>query len=273
MSLKGKTIGLIAGNGQFPLIWCSAAKHQGFRVVAVAHLGETDKLLEEMADSVTWVRLGELGRIIETFKKAGVSEVALAGGIKKKRIFLDARPDFRALSVLARVGPRKDDALLRALADELAAVGIKVNKSTEFLSVLLTPEVLMTARPLTSEEEKDVAFGANLAKEVGRLELGQCVVVKDQTVLAVEAIEGTDETIRRGGLLAKEGAVVVKVCKNHQDTRFDLPTVGPDTIDVMAEVGARVLAVEAGKSIILERDQLIRKANEAGMTVLGIKCG
>jgi UDP-2,3-diacylglucosamine hydrolase len=269
--LTGKRIGLIAGNGRFPLIWCTAAKRQGYEIAAVAHTGETEQELEKIADSVLWVRLGELGKIIDFFSSTGVKEVALAGGIKKKRIFFDARPDWRALAVLARVGPKKDDALLRALADELATAGISVRESTAFLSDMMTPESLLTKRPLTPDEEKDVAFGFRMAKEAGRLEFGQCVIVKDQTVVAVEAIEGTDETIRRGGRLAQEGAVVVKVCKDHQDTRFDLPTVGPDTVRVMAESGARVLALEAGKSIILEKDLLVQTADELGISVVGIQ--
>lgn len=270
--MNEKLIGLIAGNGRFPLIWSEAARRQGYRVAAAAHLGETDQAIEDIAESVLWVHLGELGKIIDFFSKAGVTEVTLAGGIKKRRMFLDARPDWRALSVLARVGPKKDDALLRALADELSAAGITVRESTAFLPFLITPESLLTARPLSPEEQQDVAFGMRMAKEAGRMEFGQCVVVKDQTLIAVEAIEGTDETIRRGGRLAKDGAVVVKVSKDHQDRRFDLPAVGPETIDVMAEVGARVLALEAGGSMILDKDLLVQRADDAGISVVGVKC-
>ncbi|MBI3610844.1 MAG: UDP-2,3-diacylglucosamine diphosphatase LpxI [Nitrospirae bacterium] len=264
-----KTIGIIAGSGTFPLTVAQAARKEGYRVIAVAHTGETPPDLASFADEVTWIHVGELNKLIAAFKEAGVSEAVMAGGIKKVRLFGNAKPDLRALSLLARVGIKKDDSLLRALAEELTGEGIRIRAATELLSAILTPKGLLTTRSLTSREEQDVEYGWSLAKEIGRLDIGQCVVVKDRTVLAVEAIEGTDETIRRGGSLGREGAVVVKVSKPQQDARFDLPTVGPQTIEVMAEVGATVLALEAGISIMLERDRLLEKAESAGISVLG----
>jgi len=213
--------------------------------------------------------VGELNKLIEAFKNAGVSEAVMAGGIKKVRLFGNARPDLRTLSLLARVGIKKDDSLLRAVADELASEGIRIRSATEMLSGILTPKGPLTERPLTAREEQDAEFGWSLAKEIGRLDIGQCAVVKDRTVLAVEAIEGTDETIRRGGRHGGEGAVVVKVRKPQQDVRFDLPTVGPQTIEVMSEVGATVLVLEAGGSILLEKNLLLEKARTAGISVLG----
>jgi UDP-2,3-diacylglucosamine hydrolase len=266
-----KRIGLIAGSGQFPLIWVREAKRQGYEVMAVGHIGETEKELETLADSLVWVRLGELNKIIKAFKKADITETALAGGIRKARMFKDVKPDLRALSLLARVGVPKDDALLRAISDELASDGIKVVESTVFLSSLLTPQGSLTSRAMSGEEEKDIAFGWKVVKELGQLDIGQCVVVKRQTVLAIEAMEGTDETIRRGGQLAQEGAVVVKACKPQQDVRFDLPTVGKQTIAVMFEVGATVLALEAGRTIMLEKEQLLKKAEDSGISVIGVK--
>jgi DUF1009 family protein len=269
--VSGHPVGLIAGSGRFPLLWARGAKQMGWKVVAVAHTGETDPEIERIADTVIWVRLGELGKIIDAFTENGVSEAALAGGIRKKRIFVDARPDWRALALIARVANKGDDALLRALSDELAASGVRIRESTEFLTSLLTPDAVLTRRTPTDREEKDIAFGWNLAKEIGRLEIGQCVVVKDRTVLAVEAIEGTDEAIRRGGALGGGGAVVVKVSKAHQDIRFDLPAVGPDTVSVMAESGASVLALEAGRSVMLEREAMIGKADQLGISIIGLK--
>jgi DUF1009 family protein len=268
-----KRIGLIAGSGQFPLLWARAAKQQGYEVVAIAHVGETGEELSTIVDKVVWVHLGELDKIIGSLKAWGITEAVLAGGIRKSRLFSDARPDRRAIALLMRVEARSalggDDALLRALSDELAREGIAVQESTALLSSLLTPAGLLTGRPLTPDEEKDIRFGFRLAKELGRLEVGQCVVIKAQTVLAVEALEGTDETIRRAGRLSGPGAVVVKASKPQQDVRFDLPAVGPQTITVMAEVKAAVLALEAGSSIILEKERLVGLADTAGISVIG----
>jgi len=264
-----KTLGIIAGSGTFPLTVAQAARQEGYRVVAVAHEGETDPDLAARVDELTWIYVGELNKLIAAFKAAGVSEAVMAGGIQKVRLFGNARPDLRTLSLLARVGIKKDDSLLRAVAEELASEGIRIRSATELLAGLLMPTGLLTVRSLTSREEQDVEFGWPLAKEIGRLDIGQCVVVKDRTVLAVEAIEGTDETIRRGGRHGREGAVVVKVSKPQQDARFDLPTVGPKTIEVMAEVGATVLALEAGCSILLEKGLLLEKARAAGISILG----
>lgn len=264
-----KTLGIIAGSGTFPMTVARAARQEGYRVVAVAHEGETHPDLASEVDEVTWIYVGELNKLIAAFKKAGVDEAVMAGGIKKVRLFGNARPDLRTLSLLARVGIKKDDSLLRAIADELASEGIRIRSATEMLSGILSPKGLLTKRPLTGNEEQDAEFGWSLAKEIGRLDIGQCVVVKDRTVLAVESIEGTDETIRRGGRHGGKGAVVVKVRKPQQDVRFDLPTVGPTTIEVMAEVGATVLVLEAGGSILLDKGLILEKARTAGISVLG----
>jgi len=264
-----KKIGIIAGSGTFPLTVARAAREEGYHVVVVAHNGETLPELAAVADEISWIYVGELNRLISVFKEAGVSEAVMAGGIKKVRLFGNAKPDMRTLMLLARVGIKKDDSLLRAVAEELASDGIRIRSATEMLTTLLTPEGLLTARPLTAREEQDVEYGWSLAKDIGRLDIGQCVVIKDRTVLAVESIEGTDETILRGGRHGGEGAVVIKVSKPQQDVRFDLPTVGPKTIEVMIEVGASVLAVEAGRSILLEKKLLLEKARAGGISVLG----
>jgi DUF1009 family protein len=263
-------IGLIAGNGRFPLLFARAARELGRPTVAVALEGETDPALAEVVTEIVWVRVGELGRLIEALKQRGVAEAVMAGGVRKARMFTDARPDLRAFKLLARVKLRKDDSLLRALADELAEEGIAVRPSTIFLADLITPKGVLAGPKPSAAENEDIQYGWELAQEIGRLDIGQCVVVKDRTVLAVEAIEGTDETIRRGGRFGRSGAVVVKVSKPQQDLRFDLPCAGPDTIAAMLEAGARLLALESGASLLLEKDLLLRNADQAGITVVGL---
>ena len=262
-----RKIGLIAGNGQFPLIFAENAKRMGLFVVAVAHTGETEPELSEKVDEILWIRVGQIGKLIAYFKKAGVSDAVMAGGIRKTRIF-EMRPDLRALSILARIKEKKDDALLRALASELEQEKICIKESTLYLSTLLAEEGELTRR-LTKGEKEDIEWGWPLAKNIGALDIGQCIVVRDGVILAVEAIEGTDAAIRRGGSLGKEKAVVIKICKPQQDFRFDIPTVGPGTIRAMVEVKASVLVVEAGKTLFLEKEQLLQEARAAGIAIVG----
>lgn len=238
-------------------------------MIAVAHTGETEPALSEKVDEILWIRVGQIGKLIAFFKKAGVSDAVMAGGIRKTRIF-EMRPDFRALSLLTRMKEKKDDALLRAFAGELEREEIQVRESTLYLTSLLAEEGEMT-RPLKKEEREDIEWGWPLAKQIGALDIGQCIVVRNGVVLAVEAIEGTDATIRRGGALGKEKAVVIKICKPQQDFRFDVPAIGPGTIAVMAEVGATVLAVEAGRTLLLEKEKFLESAKAAGIAVVGMK--
>jgi hypothetical protein len=265
-----ENIGLIAGKGQFPLLFAQAAKNQGFQVIAVAHRGETDPGLEVLVHRLHWVYVGQLGKIIRIFKKEGVSRAVLAGGISRGRLFREFRPDFRALSLIRRVGGGQDDRLLRGVADELEQEGIQIAPSTLFLDELLASPGQLSRRAPTPEELRDIDFGYEVAQEIGRLDIGQCVVVRRGVVVALEAIEGTDETIRRGGRLAGPGAVVVKVSKPRQDLRFDVPAVGPETIRTMVEVKAAVLAVDAGKSLIFNREEMLAAANHAGIALWGI---
>ncbi|MEW6324537.1 MAG: UDP-2,3-diacylglucosamine diphosphatase LpxI [Nitrospirota bacterium] len=265
-----KRLGIIAGNGRFPLLVAEEARKQGWWVVAVAHQGETLPELEPLVDELEWIRVGQIGRMINRFQSSGVRDVVMAGGIKKTRLFTEARPDLRALALLAKLRTKDDDAILRGLADELERSGLVVGDSMQYLTSLLAAAGPMGARRPTAEEQKDIEYGREMAKEIGRLGIGQCVVVKQHVVLAVEAIEGTDEAIRRGGRLANGGAVVVKVSKPGQDRRFDLPTIGPGTIAVMAEAGAAVIAVEAGGSLLLDRAALLRDADRANIAVVGV---
>jgi DUF1009 family protein len=264
-------IGLIAGNGNFPIVFARAAKQKGMQVIAVAHEGETLPELAQWVDGLYWIKVGQLGKLIKIFKEHEVRDVLMAGGIKKTRLFGGAVPDLRGLALLARMVSRKDDSLLRAVAEELESEGIIVRESTLYLdSILATPGVLTKRQP-TKDEQQDIEYGWQLAKEIGRLDIGQTVVVKDQAVLAVEAIEGTDEAIRRGGLLCGRGAVVVKVCKPQQDLRFDLPAVGTQTITTMIQVKASCLALEAGKTILIDREAVVRDADQAGIAIVAIK--
>jgi len=264
-------IGLIAGNGRFPLLFAQGARNQSVSVIAVAHMGETLPDLGEWVDKIVWIRVGQLGKMIKIFKAEGIQEVVMAGGIKKTRLFADAWPDIRSLTLLAKVKEKKDDALLRAVAGELEREGIKVLDSTIYLGSLLAQKGVMTQRKPTQQEWEDIRFGWSLATEIGRLDIGQCLVVKNKVVLAVEAIEGTDETIVRAGRLGKEGAVVIKVCKPHQDFRFDIPAVGIETIRTMGEVKASVLALEAGRSILLDKEETLELANQKGVSVVGVE--
>lgn len=267
-----KKLGLIAGNGKFPLIFAEEARHESVSLVAVAHRGETSESIEELVEAVTWVHVGELGKIIRTFREAGVEEAVMAGGIRKVKLFSNFRPDLRGAAFLARMRSRDDDQLLRGVAKELEGEGIRVLESTLFLSRIIPSEGILTRRSPTSEQWKDVQLGVEVAKAMGRLGIGQTVVVKDRVVLAVEAIEGTDAAIRRGGALGKGGIVVVKVSKPQQDLRFDVPAVGLDTIQVLHEAGGAVLAVDAGKTILLEKDELLKEADRAGIVVAASTC-
>ena len=263
-------IGLIAGKGQFPLLLARAARRQGLEVVTVAHRQETDPDLESLSQQCHWISVGQLGKLIRAFKDAGVRRAVMAGGVSRGRLFRDFRPDFTALNLIRRVGAGHDDRLLRAVAAELEKAGITIVSPLLFLEDLLAPPGRLSRRRPSSQEFQDIAYGFTIAQALGRLDLGQCVVVHRQVVTALEAIEGTDDAIRRGGRLAGKGAVVVKVCKPGQDLRFDLPSVGAGTIAAMEEVAAGVLAVEAGKTLIFDREDMVALANRAGIAVWGV---
>lgn len=263
-------IGLIAGGGQFPLLFAEAARARGRRVVAVAHVNETLPELEQQADVTCWVKLGQLGRIIKYFRQEGVNETVFAGTITKTRIFHDVLPDFKGLTLWNKIDIRLDDAILRAVAQTLEEEGIRVIASTCYLDHLFFPQGLLSRKKPSAAQMEDIRFGWSIARAVGRLDIGQCVVVRDRSVLAVEAIEGTDAAIRRGGELAGSGAVVVKLKKPDQDFRFDLPATGEKTIATLAAVKGAVLAVEAGQSLLFDRAAMVRAADRAGIVVIGL---
>ncbi|MGB6288588.1 MAG: UDP-2,3-diacylglucosamine diphosphatase LpxI [Desulfobulbales bacterium] len=263
-------IGIIAGGGQFPLLFAQAVRRHGLKVYAAAHQGETDETLADQVDALQWVRLGQLGKIIDFFKKEGVTKTVFIGSITKTNIFRDVRPDLKGLGLWNKIDIKQDDSILRAIADRLAKDGIEVVASTNYVPELLFPQGILTRKKLTKEQKNDIVFGWKIARAMGSLDIGQCVVVRNQTVLAVEAIEGTDAAIRRGGTLGKEKAVVVKLKKPNQDLRFDLPAVGEKTIVSMLEVKAAVLAVEAGYALFFDRESVIRAADAAGLVVVGV---
>jgi hypothetical protein len=266
--VEDRTLGIIAGGGKFPLLVAEAAGRRGHRVVAVAHEGETDPLLGEKVDEIVWIRLGQLGRLIKAFKARGVRRALMAGTIRKRRMFEDARPDLRAIAVMTRLAVFHDDDILRALAREMEKEGIEIVSSTLCLPELLAAPGCLTRRRPSREETADIAFGWRIAKALGQLDIGQCVVVRRKTVLALEAVEGTDAAIRRGGQLAGEKAVVVKVSKPRQDLRFDVPSIGLETVRVMAEVKASTLAIEAGKTLLFDREATIAYADAQGIAIV-----
>jgi len=243
----------------------------GIRVIVVAHRDETDPNILKMADEVVWIRLGQFGQLIKTLKTRRVTEALMAGTITKKRMFEDIRPDFKGLAVMSRLAFFHDDDILRAVTRELAKEGISVIPSTQFLPELIAPEGCLTARHPTRAEQEDIRFGWKMAKALGGLDIGQCVVVRKKTVLAVEAIDGTDATILRGGTLAQEKAVAVKVSKPRQDLRFDVPSVGLETIRTLSRVKGAVLAVEAGSTLMFDKGAMIAEANAHGIAVVALR--
>lgn len=270
MSVRAENIGIIAGGGQFPLLFIQAAQAAGRKVFVIAHKGETEEQVAQAADGVSWIKLGQLGKIISFFKNNGVGETVFLGTITKTKIFRDVLPDLKAITLWNKIDRKQDDAILRAIAKTIEAEGIAVLESTLYLQHLLFPQGILTKKKPNKQQKKDIEFGWQNAREIGRLDIGQCVVVRDCSVLAVEAIEGTDATILRGGQLAQEQAVVVKLRKPGQDFRFDLPATGLNTIKNLIKVKGSVLAVEAGQSLLFDRDAMLEEADRAGVVVVGV---
>ncbi|MCX8031242.1 MAG: UDP-2,3-diacylglucosamine diphosphatase LpxI [Thermodesulfovibrionales bacterium] len=264
-------IGIIAGCGDLPKIISQDAKQRGYEVVIIALEGLASPELNNLSDKIKWVNAGKLGEIISILKNYGISSLLMAGKVPKSLLIKgNLTPDMKAIKLLFSLRNKSDSEILNAISDELKKEGIKVIDTAIFSPHLLTPEGFLTERKPSDSEQKDINFGFKVAKEIGRLDIGQTVVVKSQAVMAVEAIEGTDEAILRGGRLAGEGAVVVKVSKPQQDMRLDVPVVGPDTIKAMISVRASVLALEAQKSIIIDRDSVIKISNLSGISIIGL---
>lgn len=263
-------IGLIAGSGQFPLLFARAAREKGWQVHAAGYHDETDEALSGFADSMEWFYLGQIKRLITYFRRHGVTQAVMLGAIRKTRMFSNVRPDIKAIALIAGMRNTHDDALLRKFAEALEKEGIQIHPSTLLLPHLLAPAGVWTRRSPTRAEKQDIQLGWRIASQIGRLDVGQCVIVGGGAVLAVEAIEGTDAAIRRGGDLGKGHAVVVKVCKPHQDLRFDIPAVGLETIETMHSVNAQALAILANKVVVFDRQAMIERADAYRMSVIAL---
>lgn len=268
-------LGLVAGAGRLPFEVARGAREAGRRVVAVAFEGFADPALAGVVDALHWVRIGELGALLGALHAAAARAVVVAGNVPKEQLFAAdrVRLDARGAAFLAALRDRSDDSILRALGDVLETEGLRVEAQTRWAAHLLAPAGVLGAVAPTAAQEADVAWAWPIAKAIGRLDIGQTLVVKDRSVLAVEAIEGTDAAIRRGAALARGGACVVKVFKPGQDPRFDVPTIGPDTLATLAEAGVALLAIEAGRTFVLERDRVRRHADAAGIAVVGVEGG
>ena len=266
-------IGLIAGKGKFPLIFAQETKKNHRDLVVIALKEEMNEDLSPYAKSVHPISVGKLDAIIKTLKIERVREAAMAGRVEHTKLFSDIVPDFRTTQLLLKIPDRRADSILLAVADELKKDGIRLLPSTTFLSHLLPePGVLTKSRPNESEK-RNIAFGIRMAQGLATLDLGQTVAVKKRAALAVEALEGTDACILRGADLGGEGIIVVKCSKPKQDMRFDVPVVGLQTIQVMIDCKARVLAVQARKTLLLEKDEMIRRANLAGICIVAWETG
>jgi len=262
-------LGLIAGNGSFPLELAAAAKASGWRVIAVAHQGETQPALQSLCDRITWIRVGELQRLIEVFTAAGIRQAAMAGGISRVRLGESFFPDNRALAMLGRVGRFSDDAVLRGVATELESEGIEVIDPIAMLGPILAQAGVLAGPGLQPRQLEDLELGFTVAAAVGRYDIGQAVMVRDGVVAAVEAVEGTDAAIERAAALCGAGLVVVKSAKPGQDLRFDRPAIGPQTIERLHRVKAAVLGIQTGVTMILQREETLALAQRLGIAVYG----
>jgi DUF1009 family protein len=260
--------GLIAGNGRFPFLVLEGAKRAGVTLSVVAIREETDPGIESAAERLIWVGIGQLGKMLRFFKREGVERAIMAGQVKHVRIFSDAVPDVRMLKMLLKLPRRNTDSLIGAVAAELAGEGIELIDSTFFLQDLLPEAGPLTRREPDERERGDIDYGLEVAREIARLDLGQTIVIRSRACVAVEAMEGTDATIKRAGELAHGRLTVVKIAKPDQDMRFDVPVVGLPTIESMAQAGATCLCVTAGKTLLFDREQMVSLANKKKMAIV-----
>src|SRR5271166_2944179 len=279
MSDLPQKVGLIAGNGNFPLLVLDAARSQGMQVIVAAIKEETSPEIEQRgATAVHWLSLGELSRLIETFKAAGVTRAVMAGQVKHKQIFSSIKPDWRLAKLLLSLATRNTDSLLGGVAKVLAEEGIVLESSTALLEPLLAKAGVLTRRAPTEQERKNIEYGRAVARRIGEYDIGQTVVIAEAACVAVEAMEGTDATIERAGQIMRslEGEAstlsraltVVKIAKPNQDMRFDVPVIGVKTIEVMREAGATCLALDAGKCLLLDGETILDAANAAGIAIV-----
>jgi UDP-2,3-diacylglucosamine hydrolase len=261
-------LGIMAGNGVYPRLLADSARKAGVKkIVAAAFIDETDPALEQHVDLIEWIRVGQLNRLLKFFHEQKVHHAMMAGQIAPKNLF-DLRPDAKALLLLAKLKQRNAESIFAAIADELAKNDVDLLPATTFLEDSLAPSGLIAGRKLSRREQEDVDICWKIAKGIARFDIGQTVIVKNGTIVAVEAFEGTNETIRRGGALARKDAVMVKVAKPNQDMRFDVPVIGVETVRIAAEAKLRVIAVEAGKTLLLERDAIADLAKREKISIV-----
>ncbi len=262
-------LGIIAGSGVYPLLLADAARVAGVKKIFVAAFtDETSPEITNRADEIEWLRVGQLGKLLNFFQTADIRHAIMAGQIAPGNLF-NLRPDFRAMFLLARLKKRNAESIFSAIADQLAEINVELLPATTFLEHLLAPKGHIAGPKLRDREEEDVAFGFEIAKQLSALDVGQTIVVKNGTVLAVEAFEGTNEAIRRGGALGKKNAIVIKVTKPGQDMRFDVPVIGAETLRVATEARIRVIAVEAGRTLLLEKGALVDLADRSKICLVG----
>jgi len=261
-------LGLIAGNGKFPFLVLEGAKRAGASVAVAAIREETNPEIEQVADRLKWVGLGQLGKMIRFFKDEGVDKAIMAGQVKHVQIFSRAIPDVRMLKMLLRLPRRNTDALIGAVASELAAEGIELIDSTYFLKDQLPQEGTLTKRAPDDRERSDVEYGLEIAREIARLDLGQTIVIRDRACVAIEAMEGTDAVIRRAGQLVAGRLTIVKIARPNQDMRFDVPVIGIPTIQAMIDANATCLCLTAGKTLVFDREEVINLANANKISIV-----
>ena len=261
-------LGLIAGNGKFPFLVLEGAKRAGTPVAVAAIREETDPAIESLADRLTWVGIGQLGKMLRFFKDEGVDKAIMAGQVKHVQIFSRAIPDVRMLKMLLRLPRRNTDALIGAVANELASEGIELIDSTFFLKDQLPQPGTLTKRAPDERERTDVEYGLEIARGIAGMDLGQTIVVRDRACVAIEAMEGTDAVIRRAGELVRGRLTVVKIAKPDQDMRFDVPVVGVPTIESMKQSGATCLCLTAGKTLMFDREDMIALANKYKIAIV-----
>ncbi|MDQ6992372.1 MAG: UDP-2,3-diacylglucosamine diphosphatase LpxI [Mariprofundus sp.] len=270
LTANPKSIGMIAGYGHFPLELAQTLTDEGFEVHVVAAREETFKEIESLVASTCWLHVGQIGGMIKAFKRAKVDQIVMAGKIRKLHLFRNFRPDLTAMKGLLRLKDRRDDSILNIISDLLCEAGLTLIDQTRYAGEMLAAEGLL-AGPKITKQQADITFGYEHAKVIAGLDIGQTIVVQDLAVLAVEAIEGTDAAILRGGALGSGKAAVIKVAKPAQDLRFDVPAVGPDTLETMHDSGCSLLAIEAGKTLIIERSRFHLLADKLGISVYGYR--
>jgi len=264
-----KSLGLIAGNGQFPILFAKEAKARKYHVVAAGIRGDTSFFLRFFVDKLSIFKVGELKSLFSFFKNKGIEKVIMAGQVDPNNLFdqkVKLDEDFQ--NIFYALQNRKADTIFSAVADKLKEEGHELVDSIFLLERYLAPKGTLTKRGPTLRELDDISFGRDIAKDMGRLDVGQTVVIKDKAIVAIEGMEGTDQTIARGGRIARSGAVIVKMSKPNQDLRFDVPVIGPRTIKIMIRTNAQCLAIEAGKTLIIDKDRCVKLANQAGICIV-----